>query len=186
MKSADDAKVTDKLKKIAAEKAYNYERNHHGCGQCTLRALQETLGLEDDLVFRAASCLQGGFPVENRTCGALIAGAMVICMKRGRESLEEGQPGTSRGMREMLRLVNRFKETFGSTLCAKVTGGLTDRIVDEKTLTLMEERPELFEEPSRKVVEVCATTVSKIAEMVVEILSEEPSQKPPDRGSGSC
>jgi hypothetical protein len=174
MQSSDDVKATDKLKKVAADKARNYELNHHGCGQCTLRALQETLGLEDDLVFRAASCLQGGFPVENRTCGALIAGAMVIGMKLGRESLKEGQPGTSRGMREVLRLVNRFKEAFGSTLCARVTGGLTEGVLDERILTLMEERPELFEEPSQKVVEICAKTVSKVAETVVEILSEEP------------
>ena len=186
MKSADDAKTTDRLKKTAAEKAYNYERKHHGCGQCTLRALQETLGIEDDLVFRAASCLQGGFPVENRTCGALIAGAMVISMKLGRESLEEGQPGTSRGMREMLKLVNRFKEAYGSTQCAKVTGGLTGGILAEKTLDLMEKRPELFEGPSQKVVEICATTVSKTAEMVVEILSEAPSPDSPRQGTGSC
>ncbi|MBN2099043.1 MAG: C_GCAxxG_C_C family protein [Dehalococcoidia bacterium] len=169
----DNAAATERLKRAAAEKAYNYELKHHGCGQCTLRALQETLGLEDDLVFRAASCLQGGFPVENRTCGALIAGAMVISMKLGRESLEEGQPGTSRGMREMIRLVNKFKQEFGSTLCAKVTGGLTDGILDEKTLTLMEKRPELFDEPSRKVVEICANTVAKVAEMVVDILTTE-------------
>jgi C_GCAxxG_C_C family probable redox protein len=186
MQSSDNVTAKDKLKKAAAEKAYNYELKHHGCGQCTLRALQETLGLEDDLIFRAASCLQGGFPVENRTCGALIAGAMVISMKLGRESLEEGQPGTSRGMREMIRLVNRFKEEFGSTLCAKVTGGLTDGIVDEKILKLMEERPELFEGPSQKVVEICAKTVGKVAETVAEILLEGTSPSPPIQSAGKC
>jgi C_GCAxxG_C_C family probable redox protein len=169
---------TEKLKKAAAEKARTYERKYHGCGQCTLRALQETLGLENDLVFRAASCLQGGFPVENRICGALIVAAMVISMKRGRESLDEGQPGTSRGMREVIRLVGRFKEKFGSTLCAEITGGLTGAVMDEKILDLLEKRPELFEGPSQKVAEKCVDTVAMLAETVVDILSEEPSSEP--------
>ena len=144
-----------------------------------MKALQETLGLEDDRVFRAASCLQGGFPVESRTCGSLIAGAMVISMVRGRESLEEGQPGTSRGMREIVRLMGRFKEAFGTTLCAEITGGLTGTVLTEKTLDLMKTRPELFEGPSQKVVEKCVDTVAMVAETVVDILSEEPSAEPP-------
>lgn len=178
----DDVK-TDQLKKTAAEKARSYEAAHHGCGQCTLRALQETLGLEDERVFRAASCLQGGFPVENRTCGALIAGAMIISLRRGRERLDEGQPGTSRGMREIVRLTGRFKEKFGSALCAEITGGLTGAVLTEKTLDLMTKRPELFEGPSQKVVEKCVDTVAMVAETVVDILSDEPSPElPPAAG----
>jgi len=173
MHSGKNVDATEALKKAAAQKARNYELNFHGCGQCTLRALQETLGLENDLVFRAAGCLTGGFPVEHRTCGALLAGAMVISLKLGRESINEGQPGTSRGLREMIRLVDRFKEVFGTTLCSEITGGLTAAVVDERIVTLMEERPELFEGPSQQVVEICAGTVSKVAEIVVEILSED-------------
>ncbi len=183
--SSSDPTATDRLKKAAAEKARHYERHHHGCGQCTLKALQETLGLEDERVFRAASCLQGGFPVENRTCGALIAGAMIISLRRGRESLDEGQPGTSRGMREIVRLTGRFKEKFGSTLCAEITGGLTGTVLTEKTLDLMTKRPELFEGPSQKVVEKCVDTVAMVAETVVDILSEEPSAEPPPGGGCS-
>lgn len=177
--SGETRKSTQALRKQAAERARQYEWNHHGCGQCTLKALLETLGLEDERLFRATSCLQGGFPVENRTCGALIAGAMVISLVRGRESLEEGQPGTSRGMREVLRLVGRFKERFGSTVCAEVTGGLTGTVMTEKTLDLMQQRPELFQEPSQKVVEKCVDTVAMVAETVVDILSEDPSAGPP-------
>ncbi len=181
--SSETEKSTQALKKQVAEKARQYESSYHGCGQCTLIALQETLGLEDERVFRAASCLQGGFPVENRTCGALIAGAMVISLARGRERLEEGQSGTSRGMREIVRLTSRFREAFGSTLCAEITGGLTGTVMTEKTLDLMETRPELFEGPSQKVVEKCVDTVAMVAEAVVDILSEEPSPElPPGAG----
>ena len=165
----------DKLKNVAIEKAYTYEVTHHGCGQCTLRALQETLGMENETVFRAAGCLHGGFPVENRTCGALLAGTMVIGMKLGRENLDEGQPGTMRGMRQVIRLVEGFKEAFGTTLCAEVTGGLTGAAINEEVLTLMDQQPELFEEASQRVVDICANTVAKVAEMVVEILAGEGS-----------
>jgi len=173
MQPDSGSNTTDTLKKTAADKARAYELTYHGCGQCTLRALQETLGLESDLVFRAASSLHGGFPVENRTCGALLVGAMVINMKLGREKMEEGQPGTMRGMREVIRLVERFKETFGSTLCGDVTGGLTAFAINEEVVNLMEEQPELFEEASQRVVEICSDTVAKVAELVVEILAED-------------
>ncbi len=172
MHSDEKYRDTETLKKMAAEKARTYELAHHGCGQCTLRALQETLGLENDLVFRAAGCLHGGFPVENRTCGSLLAGAMVIGMKLGRESTDEGQPGTMRGMREVIRLVDRFKEAFGTTLCGELTGGLTAAVINEEVITLMENQPELFDEASQRVVDICANTVAKVAQLVVEILSE--------------
>lgn len=179
--SSETGKSPRALKKQAAEKARQYESSYHGCGQCTLKALQETLGLEDDRVFRAASCLQGGFPAEYRTCGALLAGAMVISLVRGRERLEEGQPGTSRGMREIVRLTGRFREAFGTTLCAEITGGLTGAVMTEKVLDLMQERPELFAGPSQKVVEKCVDTVAMVAEAVVDILLEEPFPGLPPR-----
>lgn len=183
--SGEIRKSAQALKREAAGKARQYEEHYHGCGQCTLKALLETLGLEDERLFRAASFLQGGFPVENRTCGALMAGAMVISLVRGRERLEEGQPGTSRGMREIVRLTGRFREAFGSTLCSEITGGLTAGVMNEKLLDLMEKRPELFQEPSQKVVEKCVDTVAMVAEAVVDILSEEPSpERPPGAGCG--
>ncbi|MFO8100632.1 MAG: C-GCAxxG-C-C family protein [Dehalococcoidia bacterium] len=173
MNSDENSGAAEELKKTAAEKARTYELAHHGCGQCTLRALQETLGLEDEKVFRAASFLHGGFPVESRTCGSLLAGAMVISMKLGRDNIEEGQPGTMRGMRQIIRLVDRFKAAFGTTFCGEVTGGLTAAVIDEEVITLMEEQPEMFDEASQRVVEICANTVAKVAELVVEILGEE-------------
>ena len=172
MNPDNDSDTAETLKRTAAEKARTYELTHHGCGQCTLRALQETLGMKNDLVFRAASSLHGGFPAENRTCGALLVGAMVIGMKLGRESMAEGQPGTMRGMREVIRLVERFKETFGSTICGEVTGGLTAAVINEEVVTLMEDRPELFDEASQQVVDTCADTVATVAQLVVEILAE--------------
>ena len=153
-------------------RAFEYESTHHGCSQCTMKALQEVLGLEDEWVFKAASCISGMFPVEGRTCGALTAGAMVMGVKYGRERLDEGIVGTARGMTQTLALVNRFKQEFGSTFCAEVSGGQTAGIVDEKAIEYMSTHPVEFEEMSREVIKTCAVVVKRTAEMVVEIISE--------------
>ena len=64
--------------KEAREKAYNYEREYHGCSQATLLALQEVLSLEDESIFKSASFLCGGLAFMGKTCGALTAGVMIL------------------------------------------------------------------------------------------------------------
>jgi len=161
------------MKKEAGKRAFDYESGYHGCCQCTLLALQEVLGLEDDLAFKAASCLMGMFPVEGRPCGALVAGTMIMGMKYGREGVEEGIPGLTKGMLQTERLVRRFREEFGTTVCPDITGGITAGIVDENTIKYMAEHPEEMEEMSREVIKKCAPVVRRAAEMVVEIVNEE-------------
>jgi len=67
MKKREVVQSKEAMKEEARERAFKYESTYHGCSQCTMRALQEVLGLEDELVFKAASCLHGGMPVEERS-----------------------------------------------------------------------------------------------------------------------
>ena len=167
-----EKKLEESLIEQAGRKAFEYESTYHGCCQCTLLALQETLGLEDTLVFKAASCLMGMFPVEARTCGALTAGAMIMGMKYGRERIEEGIPGLVNGMLQTEEFVRRFREEFGTTLCPEISGGMTAGVVDENTIKYMAEHPDQMEEAIREVIKKCAPVVKRTAELVVEIVSK--------------
>jgi C_GCAxxG_C_C family probable redox protein len=71
------------------EKAYVYERTYHGCSQCVLAALQESLGVGSQDSFKAATALAGGIARMGSTCGALVGGIMGIGLAFGREVLED-------------------------------------------------------------------------------------------------
>jgi len=44
--------------------AYYYELTYHGCSQCTLKALQDSLNIGDDLSFKAATALAAGIAMK--------------------------------------------------------------------------------------------------------------------------
>ncbi len=173
MENKGEADRKEAMKQEAGRRAFEYESTYHGCCQCTLLALQEVLGLENELVFKAASCLMGMFPVESRTCGALTAGAMILGMKYGRGDVKEGIPSLTKGMLQTEKLVRRFKHEFGTTLCAELTGGMTDGVMDEKAIRYMAEHPEVMEKVSIPVIKKCAPVVRRVAELVIEIVNEE-------------
>ena len=44
----------------AAQTGFEYEQTYGGCAQCTIAAVQDTLGLKNDALVKAASGLAGG------------------------------------------------------------------------------------------------------------------------------
>lgn len=149
------------FKKQAREKAYAYSLEFQGCSQVVLATFQELLGLGDELTFKAASCLACGIGREGKTCGALLAGVMVLGMKYGRARLDEGVLGVLQGMEQAGSLVRSFEREFGTTSCREISG------IDWRDLKAAMEftlSPEI---------EKCHQLVAKTAEMVSEIISEE-------------
>lgn len=158
------------MKEEARRRAYEYETRYHGCGQCTILALQEVLGLEDELVFRAISCIDGATPLDTRKCGALMAGIMILGIKYGRARIDEGLPSLLNGMLQVDRLVRWFKQEFGSTVCTEITGVTQE--VDEKQIKYLMRHPEIMDQ-DKEMIERCAQMLSKTAAKVVEIIHEE-------------
>jgi len=155
--------------KEARERAYNYERQYHGCSQATLLALQEVLGLEDESVFKSASSLCGGLALTGKTCGALSAGVMVISMKYGRAHFEEGFGTLLKGCLPAYRLVKWFEGEFGTTICHEISGFE----IDEETLKGAVADPEAFEAGiDSELVEKASQLCGKVAEKVVELINE--------------
>ncbi len=159
----------DKKKQEVAEKAYHYERQYHCCSQATLLALQEALGLEDELALKAASSLCGGLALSGNTCGALSAGVMVMGMKHGRGDLSEGFTNVMKAMVPANKLVRWFEGEYGTTVCRDISG----LEVNEEVLKLLSADPEAaLSGLDPEMVEKCARICGKTAERVIEILEE--------------
>ena len=148
------------FKKQAGKKAYEYELQYHGCSQAVLRTFQELLGLDDELLFKAAGPLCAGLGT-SKTCGALMAGAIALGMKNGRARLEDGIEGLFPGLLAAQNLVRKFEREFGTTSCSEISkidwtdsGAVVNALSD----------PEF--------VEGCAQVVGKTAEMVADLIEE--------------
>lgn len=172
MEKKDIGESKEALKEEARKRASDYELQYHGCGQTTLLALQEVLGLEDEQVFKSASSLCGGIAFERKLCGALTTGLMVLGMKFGRADIQEGLPGILKGIMPAHKLMRRFEQEFGSTVCGEIMGGGTE-LPSEEQFREMIANPDAVEEMSREIIAKCAQVVGKTAAMVVEIISEE-------------
>ncbi len=153
------------------EIAYNYEMQHHGCSQCTLLALQQYLGFEDELTFKAATFLCGGVAFMGHTCGALSAGVMVLGMKYGRANIEEGLAGLLKGALPAHKLVRWFEGEFGTTVCREIS---KTQQMDEETFKEMIANPEALEASMPPgLLEKCSQLVGKTTEKVIELIREE-------------
>jgi len=149
------------LKEQARKKAYDYERQFHGCSQAVLLTFQELLGLTDELTFKAASALCAGMGM-GKTCGALSGGIMVLGMKFGRPRIEDGVEGLFLGMLPAQKLVQRFEQQFGTTACIEIA---------KVDWTDAEAAMQAIVDP--EFIEKCAQVVGKTAEMVAELIADE-------------
>lgn len=160
----------EKKRKEVAQKAIQYEQEYHCCSQATLLALQEALGLEDELALKAASSLCGGVALSGNTCGALSAGVMIMGMKQGRGDLKEGFESVMKAMLPANKLVRWFEAEYGTTVCHEISG----MEVNEEMLTLLAEQPEAaLKALDPEMVEKCSKICGKTAEKVLSILEEE-------------
>jgi hypothetical protein len=84
----------------------------------------EILGIEDEMVMMAASCLAAGSK-RCLTCGALSGGLMVLGLKYGRRRLEDGVEAEEAALDPACELVDRFKEEYkeyNAIDCCELTG----------------------------------------------------------------
>ena len=109
------------------EKAYNlgfsYEQEYRGCSQCAIAAIQETLGIEDEAVFKAGTGLAGGILLTGTgTCGALCGGIMVLSSIAGRERKDFADMGGRLFLVGEMgsELRNKFIEEYGSISCRDI------------------------------------------------------------------
>ena len=109
------------------EKAYKlgfeYEKTYRGCSQCVIAAIQDTLDIQDDNVFKSATGLAGGVGLSGiGPCGAFSGAAMVLSQLKGRERSNFSDPEKVRfkSFDMSNKLVEKFLDEFGTTTCRDI------------------------------------------------------------------
>lgn len=124
----------EKSKKELAEKAYQfgkeYERTYRGCSQCVIAAIQDTLNLRNDEVFKSATGLAGGGGLAaDSGCGAYIGSLMMLGLLLGRERNNFSDPeGIRFKTHELARKFReRFIQEYGSVICRDIQNKILGR-----------------------------------------------------------
>jgi C_GCAxxG_C_C family probable redox protein len=104
------------------QKAFRYEAERGSCPQCVLSALMETFNIGDPRTIQAVDALAGGTGLSTEgTCGALVGGLLAISTLVGRsyKDFSEGEK-KRRVFQYSKKLIDRFKEEYGSIICRDI------------------------------------------------------------------
>jgi C_GCAxxG_C_C family probable redox protein len=165
---------TDKMTKLT-EKAYQlgfeYERDYRGCSQCVFAALQDVLGLRNEVtdgIFKSATAFAGGAALEgDGQCGAYSGALMMIGYIIGRERDNFDDPEGIRVKTNELarRLHDRFLERYGTIVCHQIHRNIFGRpyyLPDREQLAKFDEAGAHADK--------CTGVVGEAARWTVEIL----------------
>lgn len=157
------------LEKKAYDLGVKYEKECTGCGQTTLAAVFDTLGIVNDDVFKAASGLADGLGLTgDGSCGALVGGSLVIGYLFGRE--RQDLPDMMKPMQSYLlvkKLHDMFVGEFGCCRCSDLQKSLMGR-----TFNLLD--PNEFKEAMEfGMMDHCSKVVGTAARMATGIILEE-------------
>ena len=165
----------EERKKELLEKAYQlgfeYEKVYKGCSQCAIAAIQDTLGIRDDNIFKAATGLAaGGGATGIGVCGGYVAAVMVLSQLVGRERSNFADPEKVRF--KSFALARKFQEEytreFGTIICRDIQTRLFGRpyyIADPSDF-------EKFEAAGGHV-DKCTDVVGRASRLAVKFLLDE-------------
>jgi C_GCAxxG_C_C family probable redox protein len=172
--SLGEDRMTQDRNEIVLERAYHlgFEcgRLYRGCSQCAVAAVQDTLGIRDDVVFKAATVLAGGIGLSGMgPCGAVSGGVLVLSQLVGRErsNIEDPENLRSKSYDLAQKLVDAFLEEIGAFSCRDVQ---MKRFGRPFYLRDPQERKKFEEAGSR---EKCPDVVGRTARMTVRIILDE-------------
>jgi C_GCAxxG_C_C family probable redox protein len=150
----------------AFETGKNYETKNGGCPQCTLAAIFDVLGIENDAVFKAAAALADGVGLTgDGHCGALSGGTMAIGYLYGREKKDFTdimKLVPSNLMAKELR--DRFVEKYGTVRCHDLQNKFFGRFYN------LYDPAELEAAFKGGMLDTCSTVVGEVARMTVDII----------------
>ncbi|MBW1695645.1 MAG: C_GCAxxG_C_C family protein [Deltaproteobacteria bacterium] len=113
----------DKLLQEAYRLGFEYERTFRGCSQCVIAAIQDTIGIKEDSVFKSATGFAGGIGLSGiGPCGAFSGGVMVLSHLVGRERSNFSDPERIRFkcFDVSKKLLDKFVAEFGTIVCRDI------------------------------------------------------------------
>jgi len=158
----------------AYDLGFQYEKEYHGCGQCALAAILESMDQFDETVFRAATALSGGLGLcGDATCAALTAAALAIGMvyPRARANFGGDRENKYRSFSMVQELRERAIQRYGSITCHDIHGHEMGRPYDLRD----EAEREAFEAAGAHD-NKCTSVVAQAARWAVEIIGAEVMQ----------
>jgi C_GCAxxG_C_C family probable redox protein len=161
-------KSKEEIANKASELAERYEKECTGCAQTTIAGIFDTLGIENDDVFKAGSGLADGLGLSgDGTCGALMGGAMVISYLFGRE--RKDFKDMFKPMKSYLlakKLHDQFVEKYGTCRCYDLQESLMGRTFNLLDRTQFEEAIEF------DMMKYCSKVVGTAAKLATKIILE--------------
>jgi len=150
---------------------FEYEKTYRGCSQSAIGAIQDTLDIRDDSVFKAGTGLAGGGGLTGiGVCGGYVGGVMVLSQLLGRERSNFEDPEQVRFKSYSLakKFLEQYINELGSIICRDIQTirfGRPYYIADTEDF-------EKFEEAGGHV-DKCTDVVGKAAQITVSLILDE-------------
>jgi len=165
----------EEAKKELLEKAYKlgfeYEKVYRGCSQCAIAAIQDTLDIRDDSVFKAGTGLAAGGGLTGiGVCGGYAGGIMVLSQLLGRErsNFEDSERVRFKSFELARKFLWQYTQEMGSIICRDIQlirFGRPYYIADMDDF-------EKFEEAGGHV-DKCTDVVGKASQLAVKLILDE-------------
>ena len=162
-----DLELTEK----AYELGFAYEKEYRGCAQCTIAAVQDTLGVRNDFIFKSASGLAaGGGLLTIGHCGGYTGGILMMSsfFGRSREHIDGDKENKYCSFDMAVALHNRYKDSYGSVICREIHERIFGRSFDMWD----EEDRKAFEEAGAHR-EKCTSVVADASKWTTGLILEE-------------
>jgi C_GCAxxG_C_C family probable redox protein len=163
----------EKMLEDVYKRAKAYELRGGNCAQCSLSAIFEVLGVEDENVVRSATGFADGVGLSgNGHCGALSGGTMAISYFFGRKKEDLGRMGKQI---KALLLAKKFQEQFvaefSTCRCHDIQVKQFGRFFN------LYEMEDMKAALAAGMPEGCSTLVGKAARMALAIILEEQTRQ---------
>jgi C_GCAxxG_C_C family probable redox protein len=159
------------LEKKAYDLGFAYEARYHNCAQCTIAAVQDTLGLRDDAVFRSASTMGAGIATAcDGPCGGYSGAAMMIgsLWGRRRDKFDGDLENKAKSNRLAAELHDVFIKEYGTVICREIHQKIYGR-----TFNLSDEADRAAFDEAGAHTTKCTVVVGKAAAAVLRLIMEE-------------
>lgn len=159
-----------KLVKKAHDLGFQYERDYQNCCQSAIAAIQDTLGIRDDHVFKAGSGLAGGIGIQcDGVCGGYVGGSMMLSTIFGRSRKNFDDPDALMPSFELAsELHEQYMAEYGSVICKDIHQKLFGR-----TFNLWDEADFQAIEDLGAHADKCTGVVAKAAAWTTQIVLDE-------------
>ena len=167
MSKAEIEKTAQKAYKIGQE----YEKVYRGCGQCTVAAIADALGVTTDEIFKATTAFGGGIGLlGDGSCGTYVGGVLMFghFIGRVRSDFVDAPKVRHTTYRLARQLHELFIKEYGSITCRDIQ----TKIFGRPYYLASPQEFEAFEADGGHD-DKCPNVVGNACGWVVELLGEE-------------